>query len=80
MNLRLQSCLKPVHSSLFDSSHFSHSDCGSLPVKTYVNKRTLLEDNSGAQWTRTINLWITDVPLSKLSYVGRYVEWDFNFY
>ena len=25
-------------------SCFSHSDCGSPPVKTYANKRTLLEE------------------------------------
>ena len=30
--------------TLFDSSRFSHSDCGSSPVKTCANKRTLLEE------------------------------------
>ena len=30
--------------TLFDSSRFSHSDCGTSPEKTYVNKRTLLEE------------------------------------
>ena len=38
-----------------------------LHVKTYANKRTLLEENSGAQWDRTSNLWITDLSLSQLS-------------
>ena len=30
--------------TLFDSSRFSHSVCGSSPVKTCANKRTLLEE------------------------------------
>ena len=29
--------------TLFDSSRFSHSDCGSWAVKTYANNRILLE-------------------------------------
>ena len=29
--------------TLFDSSRFSHSDCGSSPVKTYADKKTLFE-------------------------------------
>ena len=31
--------------TLFDSSRFSHSNFGSSPAKTYVHKRTLLEEN-----------------------------------
>ena len=30
--------------TLYDSSYLSHSVCGSSPVKTYANKRTLLEE------------------------------------
>ena len=30
--------------TLIDSPRFSHSDCGSSHVKTYANKRTLLEE------------------------------------
>ena len=30
--------------TLFDSSRFSHSDCGSSTVKTYADKQTLLEE------------------------------------
>ena len=29
---------------LFDSSRFSHPDCGSSSVKIYANNRTLLEE------------------------------------
>ena len=36
--------------------------------------------NSAAQWARTSNLWISSLIRSLLSYVGRYVEWDLNFY
>ena len=36
--------------------------------------------NSGAQWARTSNLWIPSLSCSLLSNVGRYVEWDLNFY
>ena len=30
--------------TLFDSLRFNHSNCGSPPVKTYVNKQSLLEE------------------------------------
>ena len=30
--------------TLFDSPRFIYSDCGYSPVKTYANKRTLLEE------------------------------------
>ena len=30
--------------TLLDSLRFIHSECGSSPVKTYANKRTLLEE------------------------------------
>ena len=36
--------------------------------------------NSGTQWARTSNFWISSLTRSLLSYVGRYVEWDLNFY
>ena len=36
--------------------------------------------NSGTKWARTSNLWIPSLTRSLLSYVGRYVEWDLNFY
>ena len=36
--------------------------------------------NICAQWARTSNIWITVQTRSLLSYVGRYVEWDLNFY
>ena len=32
--------------------------------------------NSGAQWTRIINIWITVQTRSQLTYVERYVEWN----
>ena len=32
------------HYTLFDSICFSHSNCGSPPLKTYANNRTLLEE------------------------------------
>ena len=41
---------------LFDSLRFSHSECGSSPIKTYANKRTLLKKYNGAYWARTSNL------------------------
>ena len=31
---------------LFDPLRFSHSNCGSPPVKTYANKQTLLVEKS----------------------------------
>ena len=34
----------------------------------------------GAPWARTSNLWIPSLTCSLLSYVGRYVEWNSNFY
>ena len=37
---------------IFDILRFSHSSCGSPPVKTYVNKRTLFEE----KWLRTEGL------------------------
>ena len=36
--------------------------------------------NSDAQWARTRDLWISSLARSPLSYIGRYVEWDLNFY
>ena len=36
--------------------------------------------NSGAQWARTSNLWMSILTWSLLSYVVRYVEWDLHFY
>ena len=67
--------------SIFDSPRFS-SDCGSSPVKTYANKQILYcwKKYSCAQWARTSNLRIIDFSLSKLSYVGRYAEWNLNWY
>ena len=38
----------------------------------------MLEENCGAQWARTSNLWIPSLTRSLLSYVGRYVEWYLN--
>ena len=58
--------------TLFDSSRFIHSDCGSSLVKMYMpTGEHCWKKNSGLQWPRTSNL---------LSYIGRYVEWDLNFY
>ena len=57
------------------------SDCGSSPVKmTMPTAEHCLKKNSGPQWARTSNLWIPSPTRSLLSYVGRYVEWDLNFY
>ena len=65
----------------FGSSCFIHSECGSSPVKMYMQTgEDCWKKNNGAQWARTSNLWISSLTHSLLSYVGRYVEWDLNFY
>ena len=47
-----------------------------MPTRLHCWKKK----NSGAQWARTSNLLITVQTRSKLSYIGRYVEWYLNFY
>ena len=44
------------------------------------NRRTLLEENSGAPWARTSNLSLPSLTRSPPSFLGRYVEWDLNIY
>ena len=67
--------------TVFESLRFSHSDYRYSPVKTYANKRTLLEENSGAQWVRICNLLITGLSLYQLSFVFLYMtlEWVLTF-
>ena len=67
--------------TLFDSSRFIYSDCRSSPVKMYMpTSEHCWKKNRGAQWVRTSNLWITGLTCYQLSYIRKYVEWDFNFY
>ena len=61
--------------TLFDSSRFIHSDCGSLPVKMAMpTGEHCWKKNSGAPWARTSNLWIPSLTRSPLRYLGRYAK------
>ena len=62
--------------TLFYTSRFSHSDCGSSPVKTYAIKQTLLKEKR-----RTVGSTQQPLDYRPFAYrnVGRYVEWDLTF-
>ena len=67
--------------TILDSSLFSHSDCGSSPVKTYANKRALLEEKKwhtvdSNQQPLDYNPNAFQTELRRLVYI----EWELNFY
>ena len=49
-------------------------------IDGFANRRTMLEENSGAPWARTSNLWNPSLTRSPQSYLGRYVKWNLKFY